>query len=240
MITFRKSTFRGLRRLWHRLIRTNRLAQNGIRLSTDPAIVPKTVRYGIFGGVYEAAEAALVQACVTSNDRVLEIGAGTGFISLLCARTCGEENVFSFEANPSMEQVIRGNYALNALTPKLHMKAVTTDGKPLTFHAADNLVSSSIYDRSIVGAAITVQSVAINDLLSNIKPTIIVMDVEGAEIDLMASPNLETVERIIIELHPHIVGPDPIATMLSGLEAKGFNVTERVDKNVLLTRVPQK
>lgn len=236
MASYQKSPFRGLKRLWHRSLGTKRMTQNGVMLSTDPAVVPKTVRYGIFAGVYEAAEAALVTACLKPGDRVLEIGAGTGFISLLATRTCGQGNVFSFEANPAMETVIRGNYALNPVTPELTMKAVTTDGQPITFHSADNLVSSSIFDRELEGKAVTVESIALNDLLNKLKPTVIVIDVEGAEIGLMATGNLDTVDRIIMELHPHIVGDEAVAEMLRGLELKGFAVTEQVDKNVLLTR----
>ena len=239
LVTFKKSPFRGLRRLWHRLIRTKRLTQNGVMLSTDPKTVPKTVRYGIFGGIYEAAEAALVQACLKPSDRVLEIGAGTGFISLLTAQTCGEENVFSFEANPAMEIVIRGNYNLNSCTPKLHMRAVTTDGEPITFHSADNLVSSSIYDRNLEGSKVTVESVALSNLLRDIRPTVIVIDVEGAEIDLLTSTDLTGVDRIIMELHPHIVGKEATDTMLRTLESKGFHSAERVEKNVLLIHEPK-
>ncbi|WP_164726945.1 FkbM family methyltransferase [Shimia sediminis] len=215
---------------------TKKLPQNGILLNTDASVVPKTVRYGVFGGVYELAEALLVQACIKPEDRVLEIGAGTGFIGLLSARICGAENVFSFEANPAMERIIRGNYDLNSVHPKLHMMAVTPDGNPITFHSADNLVSSSIFDRNLAGAEVTVQSAALNDLLRDLEPTVIVIDVEGAEIGLMASAEFGTVDRIIMELHPHIVGQDAVDTMLRDLETKGFRVAETVDKNVLLVR----
>ena len=236
MVTLHKSPFRGLRRLWHRFLNTKKLAQNGVTLSTDAAVVPKTVRYGVFGGVYELAEAALVQACVKPGDRVLEIGAGTGFIGLLSARICGAENVNSFEANPAMEQVIRGNYALNGITPTLHMKAVTPDGQPITFHSADNLVSSSVFDRNLEGKKVTVESEALDTLIQQLAPTVIVIDAEGAEIDLMAGTDFGSVDRIIMELHPHIVGQPAVDEMLQGLSDKGFEVTERVEKNVLLVR----
>ncbi len=236
MASYHQSPFRGLRRLWHHSIGTKRMTHNGIVLSTDPAFIPKRVRYGVFSGTYEAAEAILVSSSLKPGDKVLEIGAGTGFISLLAAQICGRGNVFSFEANPAMEAIIRSNYALNSVTPELSMKAVTTDGGPITFHSADNLVSSSIIDRELEGKAVSVESVALNSLLNQLKPSVIVIDVEGSEISLMASAELNTVNRIIMELHPHIVGNQAVSGMLQDLRAKGFSETERVDKNVLLTR----
>lgn len=236
METLKKPALRGVRRLFHRFLGTKKLTQNGIMLSTDASSVPKTVRYGIFGGVYEAAEAHLISSCLKPGDRVLEIGAGTGFISLLAAHICGAKNVHSFEANPAMEAIIRGNYALNGIEPHLNMKAVTVDGGPLTFHSADNVVSSSIYERDVEGKKITVESMAIDDLLRDLSPTTIVMDVEGAEIELLASDQLSSVNNIIVELHPHIVGEHQIQKMLDKLALSGFNTKARMNKNILLAR----
>ena len=45
-----KHPLRGLRRLWHRAVGTKSLRHYGVRVPTDPAVVPKTVRNGVFTG----------------------------------------------------------------------------------------------------------------------------------------------------------------------------------------------
>ena len=231
-----KHPYRSLRRLWHRAVKTKRMTHYGVVLPTNQAVVPKTVRDGIFTAAYEANEAVMVQHAVRPDDRVLEIGTGTGFISVLCAKICGPENVFSFEANPAMEPLIRKTYEMNGIEPQLQMKAVTTDGAPLSFFAADNLVSSSKYDRSVDGAHVSVDSVAIDQVIKQLNPTVMVMDVEGAEVELLTHTDLGSVRCIIVETHPHIVGDEAINQMLDMLQQHGFSIEAHFQKNALLTR----
>ncbi|MBD0866097.1 MAG: FkbM family methyltransferase [Rhodobacteraceae bacterium] len=207
-----------------------------VQLPTDRAMVPKPVRNGIFIGDYENTEARMVQAALTDGDRVLEIGTGIGFISVLCAKICGPDRVWSFEANPAVKPLIQKTYQLNGVTPKLHIKAVTTDGTPLTFFAADNLISSSKFDRSCSGRWVNVDSVPFANVMRDHQPTVVVMDTEGAEVDLLTDADLAGLRCLILETHPNIVGDKPIANLLSSLNRQGFETTAHFQKNAILTR----
>lgn len=77
---------------------------------------------------------------------------------------------------------------------------------------------------------------ALADVLAELRPDVVVMDVEGAEIELLADVDLAEVRAMVVELHPHIVGEDKIAALMASLEARGFEVTGDMRKNVLLTR----
>lgn len=231
-----KDPYRSLRRLWYRARRPAHLTHYGVVVPTAADWVPKTVRDGVFTGQYEANEAVMVRHALREGDRVVEIGTGTGFVSALCAKICGSQNVFSFEANPKMDSLIRETYRLNDVAPQLRMRAVTTDGAALSFFAADNLVSSSAYARDVSGQHVTVESVTIAAVLRDLAPTVLVMDVEGAEVDLLPAANLTGVRCIILETHPQIVGKDKIDALISGLTAQGFSVEADFQKNVLLMR----
>jgi hypothetical protein len=106
----------------------------------------------------------------------------------------------------------------------------------VTFHIGDNVVSSSLYQRAATQTAVTVESDALVAVLAEIAPDVLVMDVEGAEVDLLRDCDLGTVRAAIIELHPHIVGEERIAALLDSLAARGFTVTAHRDKNVLIER----
>ncbi len=232
----KKPPFRTLRLMAHRLLRSKTATLADVRLTTDTGLVPRSLATAIFKGTYELAERRLVTRALRPGDRVLEIGTGLGFVSLLCARIAGADNVLSYEANPALEPIIRANHALNNMTPTLRMKAVTRDGAPVTFHQNDNVVSSSILERGLEAKKIEVPSDAFDAALAEHRPDVIVMDIEGGEMDVLADTALNGVRALVIELHPHIVGEEATAALLSSLAERGFVQEAREHKNVLLTR----
>ncbi len=153
---------------------------------------------------------------------MLEIGSGLGFISILCSQRAGEGLVLSYEANPALQTAIEGNYRLNGLTPNLRMRAVTVEGQPISFFQNANVISSSLLDRENDARKITVESDPINGVIAVHSPDVIVMDVEGAEVDLLEAADLSGVRAIVVETHEHIVGADKIAAMITALAAKGL------------------
>ncbi len=143
----------------------------------------------------------------------------------------------SFEANAALEPVIRDNFALNGLEPRLRLRAVTVDGTPISFFRNENVVSSSIYDRGLAAQKVTVESEPIDRVLAEEQATVLVMDVEGAEIDLLDRADLSGLREIIVELHPHIVGDTATEAMIASICAQGFADTGRIHKNIRLSRV---
>jgi FkbM family methyltransferase len=226
--------FRNVKLHWHRLRKTSRITRDGITLNSD-ASVSSTVRNGLYKGGYEAAERMLLKRHLKPGQRVLEVGAGIGFVGLLATRIAGAGNVLSYEANPGLEPVIRANYALNSPVPDLRMRAVTTDGAPVVFHRSDNIVSSSIYDRPEASQRMEVQSDALEDVIAEFRPDLLILDVEGYEVDLLASPP-DGPSKYLIELHPHVVGKDRIDAMLRKMQDAGLKVVDRRDSNVVLAR----
>jgi FkbM family methyltransferase len=221
---------------WHRLRDTKILSLHSVKVRTGIEDVPKSVRSALFKGTYEKFECDLVKQHVTAGAKILEIGTGIGLVSLVATRLSGQGNVLSYEANPKMEATIRANYLLNGFEPNLRMKALTADGRELTFFQDQNILSSSLHERDIKSTTITVPSVAINDVLKETAPSVILMDVEGAEVELLEIADLSNVKVMIIEMHPHIVGHDVIDGLLESLNAQGFTPAEQQHKTYLFTR----
>ncbi len=228
--------FRNIRRQWHLSLGTRRYDHWGVALNTGPDDLPESVRSHIFKGGYEAVEAELVSDIVRPGDRVLEVGTGIGFVSILCTKLAGQGRVTSYEANPKLEPTIRANYALNALQPDLRMKAVTVDGTQISFFANDNILSSSLIDRNLSATEITVETDAMADVMAEVQPDVIVMDVEGAETELLPAADLSGVRALIIEVHPHIIGAEAIERMDFALADQGFLPTQTRHKTVLYAR----
>ncbi|MDG1532683.1 MAG: FkbM family methyltransferase [Paracoccaceae bacterium] len=227
--------FRNLRLYYHRFLKTKIRKLDGVRVATDNTI-PNFVRSVIYKGTYEGAERELLKGVIRAGDTVLEVGAGIGFMGLMAARLAAPGRVVSFEANPNLKDVIEKNYSLNENQPELRMQAMTVDGASVTFNASPNLISSSLYSRDAKQVSVTVDSAAIEAVFSELQPDIMVMHVEGAEVDLLANGDLASARALLIELHPHIVGQGRISELLTSLEGRGFIQTAQLQNNVLLTR----
>ena len=230
-----KPTFRTMRQRYHTLLDSKTVLLDGIRVDARVETVGSDVRREIIRGNYEFAERKLLQKVLRSGDRVVEIGAGIGVIGLLASRLVGAKAVTSFEANPSLETVIRANYDLNNLHPNLEMKAVTLDGGPVRFFVTSNLLSSSLHERGN-HEEVEVDSIAIQDVIARYDPTVLVLDVEGAEADFLPPANLENVRAMLIETHANVVGKEAIQAMETSLVDKGFNLRERQHRNILVER----
>ena len=208
----------------------------GIVIDTTAGRIPENVRELIFREIYEDTERDLIGRILKPGTRTLEIGTGIGFVSLVAARMCGENNVFCYEANPELEATIRRNFALNGMTPNLTMRAVTVDGAPITFFKSDNIISSSLYDRKRDDKQIVVESEALSAVLEKHDPAALIMDVEGAEIQLL-EVDLKNVIDIIVELHPHIVGEAAIAALIASLKDRGYAMRSNNRKTSHFARV---
>lgn len=215
-----KGTFREMRGA--RIVRND-----GIRLIVDrDQLKDGSIIRALLFDRHERTEAALVKYCLRPGDRVLELGSGVGFITMLCARICGAENVVTLEGNPRMHALLQRNLAMNGYAVDARQSVVSLDGGPVTFHLSESLVSSSLHDRG-AAAAETVPSTSFRELLAEIEPTVVIMDIEGSEIDLLGSCPMPSVRAIGVETHPQIVGEAAIAAMDERLAQAGFRIDER-------------
>ena len=208
---------------------------DGVRLCADPRTVPYDIRRGLFHRTYEGSERSLLRAALKPGDRVLDVGACTGLLSILCAKIVGAENVLSYEANPALEFLIRDNFGLNRLVPNLRAKAITSDGRDIAFYIHESLFSSSLFNRAS-SKPISIQSDRFDAVIDEFHPTLIAMDVEGAEDELFASSDLPGVAKIVVELHPHIIGQDRVEAVERRLESLDFTRRSQNRKSAYFAR----
>lgn len=212
---------------------------DGVRINSSQEWVPKFVQNLLFKGTYEFAERKMLKSILRPGHRVLEIGCGIGVVGTLAAKIAGAKNVLSYEANPEQSAVIRANYKLNNLSPELRMKAITKDGKQVAFFKNDNVISSSVFERDGTALKLIVESDRFDTVVAEFQPDVIVMDVEGAEIDLLSNTILDSVEFILVELHRKIVGDTKIDLLLENLKQANFNQIRYYNKNALFERIKE-
>jgi FkbM family methyltransferase len=223
----RSWTRRSLRKLsnWltykYRINRRPVVSIEGVRIRVGRHM-SRRVEQAISRGGYERDELRLVGMVLSAGDVVLEIGAGLGVISAYCAMRLGSDRVFAFEANPDLEPCIRETYALNAVAPTLEMCAVRATAGRVTLFRTKHLFSSSIVQRSPDALPIEVPGKALSYVIEQIEPTLLIVDVEGAESELFDQTELPGVTTIILELHERVIGKHRAREVRATLAALGF------------------
>lgn len=181
------------------------------------------MRTVLYSGRYEEREYAVLHRMLTRSDRVLELGSGLGFITVVCARKCGSASVTSVEANPLMLPTLQQTFRLNGVTPNLVAGVVSRDGASQDFFVNDQFWSSSTYDRG--GRKLSVSGLAFEDLVSRYLPTVIVMDIEGGEVALSGAKVGPSVRAVVLELHASVTGAEGADAVRSWMLGQGFQAT---------------
>ena len=210
-----------LKKRARKFLRPRVISISGVKLEIDRRRLPSPVVRALYRERYEDREAALVRDVLSPGDRVLELGAGIGYISLLCAQRCGPEAVLSYEANPENEVLIRRNFELNGMKPQLRSRAISVSRNERELFIEPNILSTGFINRGR-GVATTVKCDPIADVIREFRPNCLVMDVEGAETDLLPAAPLENITKIIVETHAHIVGDAAIRNLDVHIQSQGF------------------
>ena len=220
-------TRRSLRKLsnwliYHYRIRLRPIVSiEGIRIRVGRHM-SRRVEQAISKGGYERDELRLIGMVLSPSDVVLEIGAGLGVVSAYCAKRLGSSRVFAFEANPDLEPRIRETYALNGVEPTLEMCAVRAAAGRVILYRTKHVFSSSIVKRSAEAIPIEVPGKALSYVVEKFRPTLLIVDVQGAEGELFDQAQLPGVTKIMLELHERVIGEAKARRVRGALTALGF------------------
>lgn len=198
----------------------------GVRLLVQHELLSETVKRSIYRRMYEKAEISILKKTLGNNDRVLELGSCMGFLGAYVSKRVGSENVVLVEANPDMIPLLEANLASNGVSPKIVNAMVgATDGADADFYVMPDVWSSSAINKGAQNSrAIRIESISLATLLAQASPTYLIVDIEGAEKDILDAGVLKasTVQKICAELHPKYIGNQATSRLIQDIEAAGF------------------
>lgn len=211
-------------------------------LRFDVSALSTKIRNRLLSGAYEAHEKVMCFDFLSSNDSVLEIGGAIGFIGLVCQKKIGIKNYSCFEANPRTFEILKRNYELNGVQPRVwNMALAHADGFVDLEIGSDFWENSICYDNQNNSGVKTVRVPAgtlptLFALASHPVNTLII-DIEGAEQFIAWNQIPEQVSKIIIELHPKVIGQEVTYNIVASLIGLGFRVArEESDTFVFLRK----
>ena len=208
----------------------------GVRIPLDPEIITPKIARKLHKEFYETPEVTGLPKFLTSGDRVLELGSGIGFISTFMVKSIGVDAVTCVEANPKLckfiSEVHRANDVGNA---EIFNGVALPDGDPclakehVPFYVSDPFWSSSLSAPSDgSGVSVNVPTISLSKLVADVKPTAIICDIEGGEMDLFETVDLTGVRYVFMELHTRRIGGKGIIKVFEKMHRHGFYYRQKV------------
>ncbi len=189
---------------------------------------------------YERSERKLIQGVLRHSDVVVELGAGLGYISSVCARLVGSDRVFTYEANPQLEMMIRDTFTLNGVSPQLRICLVGKISGTSPFYIAADFWRSSTIKSEYSKECIEIEIISLQAELDRVRPTVLIVDIEGGEYDIIDENSLKTCRLIMLEVHPEVLGEERAAAVLQRIEQTGFQLRATQERTYLFERTEKK
>jgi len=199
---------------------------NGVTLQLD--CLPQSMQQILLAGSYEQSEMKILPELICSSDKVLEIGAAIGLLGLFCRKVLKVEKLVSVEPNPTTLTYLRKNYELNGIKPNIIEAALTKDLGPVRFFAqdmfwADSIIGELKHENS---KEMIVEGLPFTSLVERVGFVFnaLIIDIEGAEQYISIKSIPDHVCKILIEIHPELIGVRKAYGILEDLIRMGFQV----------------
>jgi FkbM family methyltransferase len=156
------------------------------------------------------------------------MGAGLGLVGAIVAKKAAPEAVLSFEANPNLIPHIRALYTLNRLQDKITLRnqvVISAPDRPetLPFHLRNSFLGSSLIDSDMRETTqVQVPTASFDDVRRSFKPDVLLMDIEGGELEFLRHAALDGLRAVVMEFHPEAYGREGMRECKRILERAGF------------------
>jgi FkbM family methyltransferase len=186
---------------------------------------------GYINGDHEPWIQTLLKSELRHGDCFYDVGAHTGFFSLVASRFVGKSGkMVAFEADPDIASVLEANFAKNAVTQALVVRAaVWSSPGQLEFEPASsssNRTQGHIAEGNSDFPRISVPAIRLDDVVlcdGRPAPHLIKMDIEGAEWDA-----LQGARRLFADIKPKLLcevhKPSDLEPIRTFLEQFGYVV----------------
>lgn len=201
---------------------------NGIALEIPDTLLSQPLRQALTDGHYESAESRAVALNLAPGDRVLELGAGAGYLSIQIARRVGAANLLAVEAHPDMAAMVQANLQRNGIAGTEVLEGAVVpdshDAETIAFYPAPAYWASSLSPAEPTRGenSLAVPARRLGDLFRRHRPDVVILDIEGGEELLFDTGWPEHVRLVIVEIHPRRYPASAVRAIFDCLSASGL------------------
>jgi FkbM family methyltransferase len=196
---------------------------DGVALEAPNPPVSRSVRKSLQRNKYENAEAYLVRHLVHPGDTVLDLGAGLGLTAILAAKASAGGRVVAYEANPAIAPLAEKNATRNGVEVEIRNRAVAAKKGVCEFHLRRSFPASS-FAATKGSKKIQIEADAAQEVVDEVRPEFLICDIEGIEREILIRSDLSSVQRIVVEVHPQIIGLPGVVECSEALVHTGFRL----------------
>lgn len=210
-----------------RLFRKNRIPKIGYFI-TVPASSGPEIKSSIFFGMYEFAERKLIKKFLPPNLDCVELGASIGVVSREILQIIGKDKrLIAVEAMPDLCEILKTNINSQNLENRARIVqgAIAYGSDFIDFRIGSEHNAGGVAKENDDVEAVRVPTTSLTTIVGDLagKPYSLVMDIEGAEHDLIKNCRgaLGACQYIIAEVH----GSDrDTSEFVEEIQRIGFNV----------------
>lgn len=187
-------------------------------------------RLQYFLGTIELEQQYFLEKTLGVGDIVYDIGANIGFITVLAAKlVCPSGHVYAFDPFPDHAKSVRRNAYLNSFDHVTVIESAVSDKKEqLWFNTVSKDASTYHLSKERTAAGFMVTTVVIDKLIEEDQlaiPTLVKIDVEGAEIRVL-SGMMRTIRKHhpTIQCEVHWLGQDFTDFWRDNLKPLGYSL----------------
>lgn len=171
-------------------------------LVRDDNSISRTVMNCVKCGNYEGDEINLALSHLSYGDRVLELGASLGLISLMMLKEKKAQRYYAVEANPALIEIIHRNHQLNGVRCEVINAAVAREDGAADFYIHRDSWASSLTPFENPVEITRVPKRSFSALLRQTRANFLICDIEGGEFAIF-SEELDTgiLDKVVIEIH---------------------------------------
>ncbi|UYV39051.1 FkbM family methyltransferase [Rhodobacteraceae bacterium D3-12] len=212
---------------------TPHIISRGIKMPKVQGITRPRIRRSLRENTYEGYEADAVMKIAREGDTILELGAGLGYISTLIGAKRPVKEIHAFEANPQLIDYIRSAHALNGITNATVHNALLgpRKAKPRNFYVRRNFLASSLDGDALnpdgIQSVEQIEVRGINTTFNEIKPDVLICDIEGAEAELLPALKYDGLRAAVIELHPQWIKAAGVRAVFEAMHNCGLTYYPR-------------
>jgi len=213
-------------------------------LEVDDDQLSEPIQRGLSRGWYEVDEVGLIRHAVKPGDRVIDMGAGLGVTAMIAARIVGPDAVWAYEANPGLIAMLKTNIARNKLDVRVENAVLLPRSRAKTepmirLNLGAQFWASSVVSREQSAKMVEVPTQCLEDAIAAHRANVLVMDIEGLEVEILETADLQGIEKIIVEIHYDKVGRERTNKAILGLARRGLEIDlARAYRGVLLIDKP--
>ena len=215
-----------------------------VEISLDNEVATPRIIKEIESGGYEQREVLFARRVVKENDRVLELGAGLGFVSAAVCSEVVPKHYTAVEADERLIPHIRRTHEKNNIrNVKVLRGAFVSSREDVERGYVEFGVSKAFWGSGIDKAGeenttlVKVPTFDISEFIRKKRISVLISDIEGGELEILRHLDFGPLKRVIMELHPKVFGLEGMREIFQILDRNNFVYNARNSHGPVVTFV---